>query len=133
MALISVTRLRLRSIWFLPQFFWLTWWSFRQAQQAEGNLRTQVAQDAKLAFWTITAWRDLEAMRNFMSSGAHRQAMPKLVNWCDEAALVHWQQDTDQLPSLAVAYQRLSTEGRPSKLRYPSPAHLTHQLAAPRS
>ncbi len=38
MVLMSVTRLRIRSIRFLPQFVWFTLLSLRQAKKTSGNL-----------------------------------------------------------------------------------------------
>lgn len=124
MPLISVTRLRIRTPRFLPGFAWHTWRSTRQAQQSPGFLGGQLAADApRRTFWTITAWLDEEAMRTYRIAGAHKRAMPKLLDWCDEAAVVHWQQDSAQLPAAAEALRRMLTEGRTSKLRHPSLAH----------
>jgi quinol monooxygenase YgiN len=131
MKLISVTRLRLRSVRFLPAFFWFAWKSVQQARQTKGNLKTKLVQDANLTFWTITAWEDEAAMRSFMMTGAHHQAMPKLLNWCDEASVVHWLQETDELPNVAEAHRRMVTEGRVSKVRHPSPNHTAHRIAKP--
>ena len=44
-------------------------------------------------------WADEAAMRQFMMSGPHRRVMPRLIEWCDEAALVHWLQETTDVPS----------------------------------
>jgi hypothetical protein len=35
-------------------------------------------------------------MRAFMFTPAHRSVMPKLLQWCDEAAVIHWLQETRQ-------------------------------------
>jgi quinol monooxygenase YgiN len=132
MAVISITRLRVRSWRFLPLFFIHALRSARQAGRAEGNLGSSLLRDRKNTFWTATAWRDEAAMRQFMLSGAHRQAMPKLLNWCDEAALVHWTQDSADLPSWPAAHARLEAEGRSSKVYHPSENHKAHKFPAPR-
>jgi hypothetical protein len=72
-------------------------------------------------------------MREFMLTGAHRQAMGKLAYWCDEAAVVHWNQQDARLPAWHEAWLRLQREGRKSKVLYPAPAHLAQQFAPPRS
>ena len=122
MSQVSITRLRIRSPWFLPLFFWHTLRSLRQARSAEGCLAAQV-NNFDGAFWTLTLWRDRAAMRGFMLNGAHRKAMPKLAKWCDEAALAHWDQDGEQLPSWKEGARRLGIEGRTSMLDHPSAAH----------
>ena len=71
-------------------------------------------------------------MKSFMLSGAHRQVMPRLLNWCDEAALIHWTQDTEQMPDWYEAHRRLQQEGRRSKVRYPSPAHERYEITRPK-
>ncbi|HLI20558.1 MAG TPA: hypothetical protein VKV32_05545, partial [Stellaceae bacterium] len=63
------------------------------------------------------------SMRSFMTTGAHRLVMPKILDWCDEASVVHWPQDGDNLPDWAIAEARMRTEGRTSRVRNPSPAH----------
>jgi hypothetical protein len=71
-------------------------------------------------------------MKAFMLSGPHRQAMPRLLNWCDEAALVHWAQETDHAPDWQAAHRRIQMEGRRSKVRHPSEAHESYQIPTPR-
>jgi hypothetical protein len=122
MALIAVTRLRLRGGRFVIPFTWHTLRSYFQCRAAEGNLAT-VARRAEGAYWTLTVWRDKAAMRAFMSSGAHREAMPRLQHWCDEASLYQWEQESPVLPDWADAKHRLRTEGRLSAVKHPSPAH----------
>ena len=70
-------------------------------------------------------------MKQFMVSGAHGGAMRKLLNWCDEAALVHWSQESDLLPNWTEAHARLQSEGRRSKVNHPSQAHLEYRITAP--
>lgn len=132
MPLISITRLRIRSWRFLPAFVVYALRSSRQARRAEGNLAVNLLNDAHRTFWTASLWTDEAAMKRFMISGAHGKAMRKLLNWCDEAALVHWTQDEGTLPSWLDAHSRLQAEGRPSKVRYASPAHVAHRFPAPR-
>jgi quinol monooxygenase YgiN len=133
MAFISVTRLRLRAFRFLPQFLWYTLLSARQARRSQGQLDVQTLRDANLTFWTLSAWEDEAAMRAFMMSGAHRRAMPKLLDWCDEASIVHWTQETATLPGWLEAHRRMVAEGRMSKVRHPSPEQQAKRIAPPKS
>src|SRR4051812_28167891 len=99
MALFAVTRLHLRSTRFLPEFVWRSWRALSQARRADGCLAAMVRNQPGLVFWTCTVWRDVDAMRAFMKGGAHKSAMPKLLNWCSEASLVHWEEPLGSLPS----------------------------------
>jgi len=130
--IISVTRLRLRSLRFLVPFIVYSFRSMRQVKRSPGNIAADAMRDQHGGFWTRSVWHDVESMRAFMTSGAHRQAMPKLLDWCDEAALVHWEQDTPALPEWDEAHRRLVTQGRRSKVRHPSPAHETLDVPVPR-
>ena len=132
MLFVSITRLRLRSWRFVPGLLWHALRSSRQAKAAPGNLGVQVLREANTTFWTCTVWADETAMRTFISSGAHRTAMPHLIEWCDEASVAHWPQDTAEPPPWPEAHRRMQAEGRPSKVRNPSEAHRRFDIAAPR-
>lgn len=131
MPLVSITRLRVRALRFLPEFIWYSLRSARQASRAPGNLATQVLKERNQAFWTATAWTDESAMKSFMLAGPHRVAMRKLLEWCDEAALVHWLQDTKDLPDWQEAHRRVLAEGRRSKVNHPSPNQVAYQIPEP--
>jgi heme-degrading monooxygenase HmoA len=132
MPFVSITRLRVRSWRFLPMFVVLALRSARQSDAAEGNLATKLLADQHNTFWTVTLWTSDAAMRAYMLAGVHRSAMRKLPHWCDEAAVVHWNQDTNELPSWHEAWGRLLRDGRRSKVDHPTPAHASHQLPQPR-
>lgn len=129
---VSLTRLRIRSLRFMPGFLLHTMGSLRQVRRAAGFRGGRLLADRRV-FWTLTAWDSLEAMRAYMVSGAHRAAMPRLLDWCDEAAVAHWEQpETTDLPGWAEADRRLRQEGRPSKVRHPGPDQAGLRYAAPR-
>jgi hypothetical protein len=132
MAFLSVTRLRVRSLRFLPPFFYFAFTSARQARRARGNLGSDLLADSKRTFWTATAWEDEASMRAFMIAPPHRRAMPRLLDWCDEAAAVHWLQDGPDLPDWREAHRRMVAEGRPSKVRHPSPAQEAFEIPPPK-
>jgi heme-degrading monooxygenase HmoA len=128
---ISVTRLRVRSFGYLPGFIWHTYRSARQAERARGFLGGRMLINSKNVYWTLTAWDGEGAMNEFRTSAAHRAAMPKLLEFCDEAAVVHWAQETAELPSWLEAHRRMVAEGRASKVNHPSAEHLGRQFSAP--
>lgn len=88
--------------------------------------------DSDRTFWTRTVWTTESAMKAFMLAGAHRQAMRKLLEWCDEASLVHWEQPDNREPDWTEAHERLQAQGRRSKVNHPSAAHESFQIRAPR-
>ncbi|HKV05680.1 MAG TPA: DUF3291 domain-containing protein [Candidatus Acidoferrales bacterium] len=132
MPLISVTRLRIRSFVYLPQFVWHTFQATRQAQRAPGFVGGKLMREAGNVFWTLTAWQEGAAMSAFRIRGAHGGVMPRLLDWCDEASVAHWHQESGEIPSWIDAHQRLLTLGRPSKVKHPTAAHLAHQIPVPR-
>jgi hypothetical protein len=122
MNVASLTRLRLRSSLYLPRFIFYALRSIHQTKQASGCLGA-TARRANGSFWTITLWKDVESMRAFMLSGAHRSAMPHLVNWCDEAATARFEWAESTLPGWDIAEQHMASHGKLSPVKYPSAAH----------
>ncbi len=133
MTFISVTRLRIRAARFLPAFLLDTWLSMRQVTRAAGYRGGALLADRDRAYWTMTAWEDAAAMRAYMTSGAHRRAMPKLMRWCDQASIAHWTQDADALPDWQEADRRMRGEGRVSKVRHPAEGHDPMTFDIPRT
>jgi hypothetical protein len=131
MPAISVTRLRIRSWLFLPSFLIQTLRIARQAARAEGNLSVTLLRDRRNAMWTCTSWSSEGTMKAFMLAKPHGPTMRKLLNWCDEAALVHWTQVAAEPPSWEEAHRRIQQEGRRSKVNHPSAAHTAYAIPAP--
>jgi hypothetical protein len=131
MPVISITRLRVRSWRYLPAFYASVIRTARQTRNSPGNLAVRIFADKRKTFWTSTSWESESAMRAFMLAKPHGHIMRKLLEWCDEASLVHWTQPDPALPSWPEAHRRLIAEGRPSKVNHPSPAHTAHNLPPP--
>lgn len=133
MALISVTRLRIRSWLYFPAFFLNSMRSAKQAAVAPGNLAVRLLRDRDKAFWTMTAWSSDAEMKSFMHAGAHGAAMRKLLDWCDEAAVTHWTQENTNLPTWEDGHKRLQQEGRRSKVHHPSANQAAFVIPPPAS
>jgi hypothetical protein len=129
---ISVTRLRVRHASTVVPFLWAVAKTARQAQQAAGFQGGRVLAESRMVFWTLTAWRDAAAMLAYRNAGAHLAGMHKLLVWCDEAAVAHWEQVEARLPDWPTAHHRLLTEGRRSRVAWPSADQLAGRIAAPR-
>lgn len=133
MTFVSITRLRLRSVRFLPMFAIVTLGSIRQVKGAEGFQGGALLPDREWTFWTMTLWDRQESMRSYILAGSHRVAMPKLLEWCDEASVVHWEQTQGEAPTWQEADRRMRESGRVSKVRRPSATHAGMRYRAPRT
>lgn len=130
--LASVTRLRVRSFRNLPSFLWMTFLTQRQTKRATGFLGGRLLIDNLYTYWTSTAWESEKAMKAFRGSGPHARVMPKLVEWCDEAAYTHWLAADDSIPEWTEAYDHLVKDGRLSRVARPSQNHASRIFPKPR-
>lgn len=117
----SITRLRLRSIFTLPAFVRETRAISAQCSASPGFLGGAVLAEGRLVFWTRSVWADVEAMKAFRDSGAHRESMPKLMTWCDEASVTQWEGEAEA--DWDAIYARMVAHGRLSRVKHPSKAH----------
>ncbi len=130
---LSITRLRVRSWRFMPSFAFRTLRSVEQVKRAAGFLEGSLLPDRKLTFWTMTLWDAQASMRAFITGGDHLAVMPRLLDWCDEASVAHWEQPDRTLAPWNEADGRMRAQGRPSKVRHPSADHAALTFAAPRT
>ena len=131
MSTVSITRLRIRSWYSLPRFFWLNERAVGQLRGAAGFRGGKLLMDRSRVFWTLSLWDSEAAMQAYRDTDAHRVVMPKLVRWCDEAAVARIA-DAATLPGWDEAHAVLIAQGRPSKVRHPSARHATLQYPPPR-
>jgi len=133
MAFVSLTRLRIRSVRFMPQFILHAMRSQSQVKKAPGFQAGALLPDRSWTFWTMTAWDSAESMRAYMTAGPHKKAMPHLLHWCDEASVAHWEQAESALPTWTEADRRMRESGRASKVLHPSPEHASLSYRVPRT
>lgn len=62
-------------------------------------------------------------MRGFRDHDVHKRAMPKLLEWCDEAAVVRFEQASNAVPDAPQILAEMNARGRTSKVRRPTEAH----------
>ena len=132
MVFVSLTRLRLRSIRFLPAFAVYAMRTRAQVRKSPGFQAGALLPDRRWTFWTMTAWDSQESMRAYILTGAHKESMPYLMHWCDEASVAHWTQEEKALPAWTEADRRMRTEGRISKVLHPSATHAGLKYREPR-
>lgn len=133
MYFISVTRLRVKSIWYLPQFILASEASLKQLKKTPGFIEGKELIDKHLTFWTLTMWRDEASMKIFRNGKPHQTAMRKLPGWCDEAAYVHWTTEDPGLPEWLTAHEKLITIGRVTKVKEPTANQLNKNYPPPNS
>ena len=128
MAFISVTRLKVKSIFYLLQFMQVNESSAKQLIMTNGFLAGKELMDKNLTFWTITMWKDDLSMKEFRNSIPHRKAIQKLPDWCTEASYFHWVQVDNILPEWITASERLLKEGKLTKVRKPSQNQIANKF-----
>jgi hypothetical protein len=121
---VSITRLRLRGYRYVPSFLWQAQLSSEQARSSPGFLAGAIfASPLHRTFWTLTVWKEEAEMRAFRGAGDHRNVMTRLADWCDEAAVAHWQQRDAAAPSNEDMLHRMQSSGRVSRVNHPTPGH----------
>jgi Domain of unknown function (DUF3291) len=118
--LAAATRLRLRSWRFLLPFMIHASRSQKQAVASPGCVGVSVRKTRGWAFWTLTVWEDEKQLRAYIGGSPHREAIPKLHPWCDEAVTVHWRLESQHMPSWEEAHRQLLQGGRLLRVQYPS-------------
>lgn len=126
---VSITRLRVRSIFYMPVFLLHAMRTSTQAQKADGILGVETRFEKNNVVWTKTVWADEDAMKKYRGSGAHQIAMRVLSELCNEASVARWQQLETDLPTWEDAHHRMLTEGKLSKVKHPSPLHAAGRTA----
>lgn len=130
MAVVYLTRLRLRSRWLIPRFLFANLPILAQLRTAAGYLGGDSILEQHAVFWTMSLWTDDTAMRAFKASGAHGAVMPKNIDWSIESSGAGWARDT--LPSWAEAHAHLIAHGRATRVRHPTSEHASLRFAPPK-
>jgi hypothetical protein len=132
MAFLSMTRLRVKSIWLLPKFILENSGVINQLRSSKGFKAGKTLLDPSLAAWTVTLWENEAAMRAFFGSGAHRASLPKLSFYADEASSGHMDFAETELPDWNFVYEKLSTIGKFTiPLQSPSQNHINQIIKRP--
>lgn len=129
MYTVSITRLRVRSLLFMPVFMFHAFRTMRQAQAAPGLVDVATRFERGNVVWTKTVWESEQAMKGYRNAGAHQIAMRLLSRLCSEASYARWQQESSTPPTWDEAHRRVLTEGKLSKVHHPSPQHLAGHTA----
>ena len=131
MAVVVITRLRLRDPSLLDDFFVAASTALDAALKSDGNVHGDAIAEANNTWWTASVWQDRGSMASFVRSYAHRRAMGGMNEWCDEATFVDWEQDDAALPDWQAAYQRLVADGQSATLPHRSSQNDARGFPAP--
>ena len=131
MAVIVVTRLRIKDPALNEEFFTDAVAAIEQAQKSEGNLGVDALADADNAWWSVSAWAERRPMHSYVRSEPHQTIRSKIDHYCDEATFVDWDQDSPDLPDWPTNWRHLVADGQAAELSQPSAAHQTRDFPAP--
>jgi len=131
MAVIVVTRLRLKDPALLDEFFIDAVAAIEQAQKSDGNLGVDALADANNAWWSVSSWQERRPMQAYVRSEPHQTIQLKIDRYCDEATFVDWEQDSADLPDWQTNWRQLVASGQGAELTQPSAAHQTRAFPAP--
>ena len=71
---VSITGLQIKRAWYLPGFWLFAVRSMAQARRAPGNISAD-ARKINGVYHTVTIWTGRDAMRAYLTKGAHLSAM----------------------------------------------------------
>jgi hypothetical protein len=131
MAVIVVTRLRLKDPALFDDFFTDAVAAIEQAQKSDGNLGVDALADADNAWWSVSAWQERRPMQSYVRGEPHQTIRSKIDHYCDEATFVDWEQDSPDLPDWQTNWRHLVADGLAAVLTQPSAAHQTRDFPAP--
>jgi hypothetical protein len=131
MAVMVVTRLRLRDPALFDEFFGAAVAVAQQATATEGCLGESALADAHNVYWTITGWKDREVMAGFVRAEPHLATMARLDDWCDEASFADWEQTAEELPDWKTCHDHLIKEGQAATLTHATAANASLAFPVP--
>ena len=133
MAFLSMTRLQVKSIFLLPKFIVQNEAIVKQLRSSAGFKKGKTLIDLGLGAWTVTLWDSEDAMRAFYMNGAHRNIMPSLSAYSNEAVTCHNAFDALDLPAWDYVHDKLSSLGKfSSALKEPTQNHLEKKIIKPK-
>ena len=103
------SRLELRRFRDVPAFFVAALRLRRRFQSADGGVRLDLdAHPLGRSFFTLSSWRDEEAMAAYTADPLHREVMRRFRPKMAGSAFVTWSESADDLTGWAVAAEKLT-------------------------
>ncbi|MCH0540973.1 DUF4188 domain-containing protein [Streptomyces sp. MUM 203J] len=98
-AFVMASRFEVRSLRHVPRFFLRSLAAWRQVNRAPGVYGASlVARPLKRTFYTLSAWRDRDALYAYAKAEPHRGIMRELRATTRDSAFTFWEVTTDELP-----------------------------------
>lgn len=98
-TLIIASRLEVRRWKDVPRFFVKSLAAWRQVRKAPGAYGASlIAQPLKRTFWTLSAWKDNDALYTYAGTEPHKGLMTGLRPVMKESTFITWESRTDELP-----------------------------------
>ena len=108
---VSITGLKLKSIWYLLKFTKYSGPSMKQASSAPGNVSAE-GNYRNGTLHTLSVWEDRKSMVKFMASGAHAQAMKITSEVSPPGGTKVYGYETTQIPTWNEAIDIWQKYGR---------------------
>jgi hypothetical protein len=107
---VSITGLKLKSIWYYPKFVYYTSRAMKNAKIANGNISANGSYRNGVLH-TLSVWKDKRSMTQYLVAGAHADAMK--IN--DDISLPNgtkvYGHETDHIPTWEEAIQMWQEKG----------------------
>lgn len=128
MVFVSVTRIKLKSVFHFIPFLFSNEKVLRRLFTINGFKKGKELIDRNWVFWTITIWDNENSMLEFRRSDEHISAIKKTSRWCNEGSYISWIQESTEFPHWKEVSERLITKGKLMKLRQPTCRHLDNHF-----
>lgn len=107
-VVVMASRLELTSHRRVPSFFLAAIRIRREALRSDGAVGVSlIARPIQRTFFTLSAWRDREALDAMVRTEPHRSVMAAFRNHTSDATFVSWQAPADNHPTWTDAIHRL--------------------------
>jgi quinol monooxygenase YgiN len=101
-----ITKMRVKHFYMLPQFFRHAIPSATAAHKAAGVHQVSTKAIGWHTHCTLTVWESEAAMRAFVTSKPHIEAMRAAGKMTASSSFAHW--ETDHIPDWQEAFERLA-------------------------
>ncbi|MGW3969034.1 DUF3291 domain-containing protein [Streptomyces ardesiacus] len=113
-AFVMASRFEVRTLKDVPRFFLRSLAAWRQVRTAPGAYGASlIAQPSRRVFYTLSAWRDRDALYAYAKSEPHRGIVTSLRSTMRDSTFTFWEVDVATLPiTWDDAKRRLAEQAR---------------------